>query len=380
MKHPHYLSPHRAFPRLASAIRPLALAGVVLLAPSCATSGATGEGDRNLPTVGVGPFRKLTIDEVTGIAPFVFDDRIAIYREPAVLAEGTSTILYVVAKQNGADVILRTRADDGRAFYGSSTDFGKVAPLVLAADQPWEGPSLSGPFAVRVGDELSLYYAAAGGIGVAKSSDGLTFRKEARPVLVRDATSAWETTAVHAPTVYALPDGRLRMLYASGSSIGEAESTDGVHFTRVDPDPSTTAIEPVLGPANPAAPGSLLPNEKPPFDTARVDDPCATLRVTPAGRLHVRVLYTGVDAAGATSIGFAGRFGENGSLERQAAPVYSVSAKESAPALLEIGDASFLYVQQDRRVDARLTYTAIAAAFAPGTTRLPTPLPFPDRP
>jgi hypothetical protein len=177
-----------------------------------------------------------------------------------------------------------------------------------------------------------------------------------------------------------LPDGRLRLLYASGMSIGEAESTDGVHFDRVDPDPATPSIEPVLGPAPPAAPGSLLPNERPPFDTTRVGDPCAVVRITPAGRFHVRVLYTGTDAAGVTAIGFAGRYGDVGPLMRQSAPVYSVGAKESAPALLEVTEGSYLYVQQDRRVDERLTYTAIAGAFAPGSVKLPIPLPFPDAP
>ena len=359
---------------------PLALAATLLIAPSCATTGAAGEGDKNLPNVGVGPFRKLGADEVTGIAPFVFDDRVAVYREPAALADGNAVILYVVAKQNDADVIVRTRADDGRAFFGSNGDFGKVPPVVLTATHAWEGASLSGPFALRLVDGIALYYAAAGGIGVAKSADGITFDKEPTPVLVRDPQSPWETTQVHAPTVYTLSDGRIRMFYASGSSIGEAESTDGLRFTRVDPDPSTAIIEPVLGPASPAAPGSLLPNEKPPFDTARVDDPCASVRSTAAGRLQIRVLYTGVDVTGASAIGFAGRFGETGRLVRQAAPVYSVGAKESAPALFEIGDASYLYVQQERRVDARLSYTAIAAAFAPGSTHLPNPAPFPATP
>ncbi len=358
----------------------LALAATVLVAPSCATTGASGEGDRNLPTVGVGPFRKLGADEVTGIAPFILDDRVALYREPAALAEREGTILYVVARQDGADVIVRTRADDGRAFFGSNGDFGKVPPVVLTANRSWEGPSVSGPFALRVADGIALYYSAAGGIGVAKSHDGFTFDKEQAPVLVRDEASPWETTQVHAPTVYALGDGRIRMLYASGASIGEAESADGVHFTRVDPDPSTAIIEPVLGPAPPAAPGSLLPNEKPPFDTARVDDPCASARMTVAGRLHIRVLYTGVDSAGASAIGFAGRFGERGPLVRQRVPVYSVGAKESAPALVEAGDAAYLYVQQDRRVDERLSYPAIAAAFSPGSVHLPNPLPFPESP
>jgi hypothetical protein len=379
----------------------LVAASACALAPSCATTGAAGEGDRNLPTAGVGPFRKLAVDEVPGIAPFVLDDRTAAYREPAVLAAdpsdgsaasdgtdapesaGQAVILFAVGRQApGTDVIVRTRAGDGRAFFGTSGDFGKTPPVVLAPSLPWEGAALAGPFALRVGAEVLLYYAAAGGIGLARSTDGgLVFRKEPGPVLERDPTSPWETTQVRAPSVYLLPDGRLRMLYASGVSIGEAESVDGVHFQRVDPDRATPVIEPVLQPSAPAAAGSLLPNERGPFDTARVSDPCAVTRITPAGRFHVRVLYTGVDTAGVSSIGFAGRYGEDGGLlVRNAAPVYSIGAKEAAPALLEVAGGSYLYVQQDRRIDERLTYSAIAGAFAPGTVKLPAPLPFPDAP
>jgi hypothetical protein len=360
------------------------LAVVTVIAPSCATTGARGEGDPDLPTAGVGPFRKLGADEVPGIAPFVLEDRVAVYREPAVLApdgEGPGAILYAVARGEGGDVIVRTRADDGRAFYGGSGDFGKTPPVVLSATMPWEGTSLGGPFVLRVGGEVLLYYGAAGGIGLARSTDGgLVFRKEARPVLERDQASPWETTQVRAPSVHALPGGGLRMFYASGASIGEAESLDGVHFTRVDPDPSTRVIEPVLGPSLPAPPGTLLQDERGPFDTASVGDPCAAVRITPAGRFHVRVLYTGTDASGASSIGLAARYGERGPLMRNPAPVYAVSAKESAPALLEVAGGSYLYVQQERRADARLSYMAIAGAFAPGTTTLPAPVPFPDTP
>lgn len=359
------------------------IVGASLVVPSCATTGAEGEGDRNLPTVGVGPFRKLGVDEVPGIAPFVFDDRTAFYREPSVLRAddgGEGAILYAVARQGDVDVIVRTRADDGRAFFGTTGDTGKIPPVVLSANVPWEGRSLSGPFVLRVNDEILLYYAAAGGIGVARSKDGFVFRKEPGPILARDPASPWEVTELRAPAVYVLPDARVRMFYASGVAIGEAEAIDGVHFQRVDPDPSTPIIEPVLIPAQPAAPGSLLPNEKPPFDTARVGDPCAVTRTTPAGRLHVRVLYTGVDESGASAIGFAARYGDTGFLVRQPSPVYSVGAKESAPALLELPGGSYLYVQQDRRIDASLTYPAIAAAFAPGSVHLPEPVPFPENP
>jgi hypothetical protein len=359
----------------------LVLGAAAILASSCATTGTEGEGDRNLPTAGVGPFRKLLGDEVPGIAPFVLDDRVARYREPAVLApllaaDDSPTILFAVAKRGNADVIVRTRADDGRAFFGTNSDFGKTPPVVLSADAPWEGTSLSGPFVLRQNDEVLLYYAASGGIGLARSSDGFAFRKEPGPIFARDPGSSWETTEVRAPSVYVLPDGRIRMLYASGVAIGEAESTDGVHFRRLAP-------EPVLVPAPPPAPGSLLPHEKPPFDAARVGDPCAVVRVTPGDRPHIRVLYTGTDAAGVTAIGFAGRYGDSGPLARQSAPVYSVGAAEAAPALLELPSGSYLYVQQDRRADASLTYTAIAGAFASRggpSVRLATPAPFPESP
>lgn len=348
---------------------------------ACATTGADGDGDLHLPSVNVGPFRKLGNDEVPGIAPFVLDDRTAYYREPAALVDGADVLLFAVAKTPAGDVIVRSRANDGRAFFGTSSDSGRSPPVVLRPTEPWEGGVVSGPSAIRMGTDILLFYAAAGGIGVARSSDGgLGFAKVPGPILARDPAVAWETTQVTAPGIYALPDGSLRLLYASGRAIGEAVTTDGVRFTRRDADASTPAIDPVLGPGAPAAPGSLLPNEKPPFDTASVGDPCASVRITPAGRLHVRVLYTGRDEAGASAIGFAARYGDEGPLVRNRAPVYSVGQKEIAPAYVEVTGGAFLYVQQERRVNDTLFYNAIAAAFAPGTVKLPAPASYPDAP
>jgi hypothetical protein len=311
---------------------------------------------------------------VKGIAPFVFDDAKAQYREPAALEDGHDTLLFAVGAKDGRDVIFRTRATDGRTFYGTSGHFGAKPRVVLEPDAApsWENGALSGPALLRAPTgELLLFYAAGGGIGVARSNDGFTFTKDAaNPILKREA--AWETSEPRAPSVIVLPSGRFAMFYTSGNSIGEAESEDGVHFRRV-------ATEPVLGPAPPPAPGSLLPNEKPPFDTASVDDPCASPRITPAGRLQVRVLYTGRNEAGASTIGFAARYGEDGPLERQPVAVYAVGQKEVAPAFVERPEGSFLYVEQERRDGTRI-YRAIAGAFAPGNAKLPTPGDFPDSP
>lgn len=341
---------------------------------ACATTGAVGEGDKDLPSSGIGPFRKLDIDEVKGIAPFVLDDDKAGYREPAALQEGEETLLLAVGAKDGRDVIFRTRALDGRTFHGTAGHFGKKPPVVLEPDAApsWENGALAGPALIRgPSGELLLYYAAGGGIGVARSSDGFTFTKDAaNPILKREA--AWETTEVRAPSVIRLPSGRFRMFYSAGNAIGEAESDDGIRFRRV-------GDRPVLEPAPPPEPGSLLPNEKPPLDTASVGDPCASPRMTPAGRLQIRVVYTGRDAAGASTIGFAARYGEDGALVRQSVAVYAVGQKEVAPAFVERPEGSYLYVEQERR-DGTRVYRSIAGAFAPGNVKLPVPGDFPESP
>ena len=329
-------------------MRVLALALVVAAGQGCATLGPVETEPPVLPTSGVGPFRALEPEEVRTTAPFVLDDGDALYREPAVMREGDATVLYAVARAPaGADVIVRTRALDARTFT--------TPPRVVLAPEGDER-ALGGPAVVRRGAEVLLYYATASGIRLARSTDGLGFTR-AGPVLGADPSSTWETTPPRAPSVVILPDGRLRMFYAAGIAIGEAESTDGVAWRRRGP---------VLAPAAPVDPAG-----RPPFDAAAVGDPCAVLRITPAGRLHVRVLYTGVDASGATAIGFAGRFGEDGPLARQPVPAFTAGA---APALLDLGDRSFLYVEDERREGAAPGHAALAAALAPATATLPPPV------
>jgi hypothetical protein len=142
-------------------------------------------------------------------------------------------------------------------------------------------------------------------------------------------------------------------------------------FRRRDGDPRTPELDPALAPAGSAGA----------FDGARVSDPAPLPRVTPVGRTVLRVLYTGEDAAGASAIGFAARFGDDGPLVRQPLPVYAVGQHERAPAAIErAGGLTLLYVGQERRVDAARVFPGIACAVAPGGARLPPPDPFPDGP
>jgi hypothetical protein len=354
---------------------------VLLPAMACATLGTPGKGDVDLPSAGVGPFRKLEGTELLGVAPFVLDDKLARFRDPAVIAleddEASSKVaIFAVAREKGGgegDVIVRSRADDARSFFGTGLDLGHTPPVVLRADAAWEGTGVRAPSAVRVGDRVLLYYAADNGIGVATSDDGLHFAKVPGPIFARDEAIAWETTPPAEPSVARYPDGRWRMLYASGAAIGEAESDDMVHWRRV-------SAAPILAPSAPVDPASLAPGERGPFDTARVGDPCLLPRVTAAGRLHIRVLYTGTDATGATTIGFAARYGDQGALEKQPAPVYAVGKHEAAPALFTWSGGAMLYVTQDRADSSNAIYPAVAAAFAPPTESLGTPTSYADGP
>ncbi len=342
---------------MTSRLPPVLLVALV----SCGTTGAPGEGNRDLPTSGVGPFRRFADAEVLGIAPFVLEEREARYREPAaLLGDDGSILLFAVATTTpGRDVIVRTRATDGRSFFGASGDFGRRPVVVLEPSEPWEGGALSGPSVVRRGAEWLLYYAAAGGIGLARSSDGVVFRKEPGPVLAA-MEGGWETTTPRAPGAYVLPDGRVRLLYASGVAIGEAASDDGVAFRR--------ETSPVLGPTE---------------DAVCVSDPCAVPRVTPAGRTQLRVLYTHEDAAGGSSIRFAARYGDAGALTVQPVAVYAASQRERAPAFLDDGAGrTLLYVEQERRLETGTvrSYPGVAGAVAPANVTLDPPSAFPDAP
>jgi len=377
-------------------VRATAISSLVLVA-ACSTLGTASDDGQNLPTSGVGPFRKLGDTELTTSAPFVLlapgpamkTSPATTYLEPSILADGTDpsstevTLFAVLVPADGsASSIVRTRADDARSFFGTGADPGHAPAIALTADAAWEGGALTGPSALRVGSEIFLYYAAAGGIGLAKSSDGATFAKNPMPVVAPDPSVTWETTTPHAPSVALYPDGQFRMLYAAGNDIGEATSADGVTWMRLDSDPSTPAIDAVFGPSAAVDPSTLATGELPPFDTASVGDPCLLPRLTPSGRLQVRVLYTGIanpsDGGAPTSaIGFAARYGDTGPLVRNAAPVYSVSEHEGAPALFEWSAGSMLYVHQTYSAVGSATYPGIAAAYSPALETLPAPSAYP---
>lgn len=313
-----------------------------ILLAACATTGADGHGDVGLPSAGVGPFRKLDSTEVQGVAPFLLDDKARAYQEPTAIVENDDVLLFLSIVDGDGRAIARTRATDGRSFFGAGGDFGHAPEVVLRADQPWEGKALGGPFVMKRGGEWLLYYAADGGIGVARSTDGHAFTKDPGPILPAPA---------RAPGGYIDTANRIHLFFTSGPDLHEA--VDG-HDVGI-----------VYSPA--AIPAVLEKNEKPPFDDASVDDPFVVTRTTPAGRFVVQVLYTGRAQDGTTAIGLAARYGDDGPLARQTLPVYAIGQGERAPAFAATSKGIYLYVQQEKKnlSGTEPPYPGISGAFAP---------------
>jgi hypothetical protein len=331
-----------------------ALLSFVLLC-GCATLASEGHGDVDLPNQLSGPFRVLKNDQVctngvctgTDELPHGTSTGIPAYpgtppsKSPAVLVRGTLHVILYTAR--GTDItktdhIARMESTDARTF----TDVTDV----LTAEM---GETITDPWAMEVGNEIWLYYGVPGGIGRARSTDGLEGRafKKDPPITISGASGAWETEPPRAPSVAKLDDGSYRLFYASGTSIGEASSADGTTFTRL--------AGPVISPSPPKPESELGPGERPPFDDLAVDDPCVDRSLTPLGRVLWRVLYTGKDRRGNSSVGYAGRFGDDGVLERKVGFVFggklpgtaSPNSHANAPAVARFDDFALVFANID---------------------------------
>lgn len=356
----------------------MAIALAVGAFAGCATLAGGGGGDSDLPNAGVGPFRKIRAEELgqSRSAPYAMDDDRRFLRDAALLDEdGDPATLpafgyFAASLAEGAeagdapDAIVRHGALDGRSFDRQSV-------TVLVPEAAWEGGTVGAPAVLRAKGEVLLYYAAAGGIGVARSADGASFTREPVPALAPDAAS-WEGGAVpSSPSVVLLPDGTFRLFYSilsadDGGRIGEASSPDGVHFSRV-------GRGPVL------APGDAAPEEGDTrYDDASVSAPFALLGATGEGRPVLRLHYAARDRAGNATIGLAARFLDDGSgFVRAVAPVFGTgeSLAPTEPCVVEHGAFALLFATERAGKTKAKQYPAVAVGVAPALVALPAPSP-----
>ena len=356
------------------------LATIVLSLPlaACATLADAAPGDENLPNAEAGPFRPLRKGELGGLlsAPNAVADDKTFARDATVLdADGDPTTLpvigYFAANEHGSgkgnaapDQIVRRVAFDGRSFE-------RETHVVLAPTEDWEYSQISGPAAIGVGGEVFLYYAAGRGIGLARSTDSLTFKKvpgttaeggSAWGLVLGIAETGWDAKVVpDNPTVVALGDEGFAMFYEvtlpSGTrAIGEARSADGRVWERVGDGPAL-------------APGE--PGEEA-YDDGGVGAPCAVMGETALGRKVLRLYYAAESGAGALTIGMAARY-EDGPFQRAVSPVFGAGSSRGPrqPSVVVFDGFSFLFATQAKSGSQEAP--VVAAGVAPAHVTLPPP-------
>ncbi len=252
--------------------------------------------------------------------------------------------------------IVRHGALDGRSF-----DF--PSEVVLTPDATWEGGVLAAPAAVRVGGQIFLYYAAAGGIGLAKSSDSHAFTKVPGPVLA-PAAGGWEQGAVPAsPGVVQLGDGSFRLFYEvpGTGSIGEASSPDGAAWTRLGSGPALAPVAAVDG-------GDT-------WESASVGSPFPMLAASGDGRPLLRLYYGAVDGAGKGTVALAARYGTDGAFSRAVSPVYGTSTTLDPREPCVVAFTGFTLLYATEKTTSGDMHAAIAVGVAPATVTLGPPDP-----
>lgn len=347
-----------------------------LLAGACGVNAPDSHGDENLPNAQAGPFRVLRDGEQPPqerAIPYAI--RKYGTRDPSALdIDGNPATpdvrLYVAASDRndpfGPSVsIVVFDAPDGRSFNPRTEDATALLP-----SEAWEGGVVGAPSVLRVSGEFWMYYDAVGGIGLARSQDGLRFTKALSPVLTADSSAAWESGAVPAePSVVQVDDGSFRMFYVAGSSIGEARSSDGEHWERI---PGGPAIAPVPAPDFPTPDADSVYE---PVDDVRVAGPWAVMGTSSLGRRILRVYFAGQNRIGLWSLGMAARYGSDGLLERAYGPVLGNLYAPKGPTVLFLNGFTLAWFTAPEDKSKPASASAIAEGVAPATVSLALPSP-----
>ncbi|MCA9606160.1 MAG: hypothetical protein KC619_11225 [Myxococcales bacterium] len=215
------------------------LVPLLALVGACSTIGDPGGQPAGLPHGGTGAFRLLDGEEVgiVGSLPgraLVLRDAI----ESACPADGY--LFYATAGLLDEPPMLPEDQPPGDIFWpafeprtihrGELREEGHggyaAGPEVLAATEAWEGGEVYDPWVLVEDGVARLYYAAAGGIGLAEApSAGGTFTKVSGPLLAEGRR----------PSVIRGVDGALWMYFEVDGAIHAARSEDGRSFTSMGP-------------------------------------------------------------------------------------------------------------------------------------------------
>jgi len=237
-----------------------------------------------LPTAGAGPYGRLDSDDNTpALEPIVIADRNADLYDPTALA-----------RDGGGFRVWCSRAVDNdpamaEIYYAESPsphDGPDLGPMrVLAATEAWEEGRVSSPSVVADATGLVMYYqaGAAPSIGVAHSTDGVTWDKAAAPVL----------TGAEAPSAV-IVDGETWLFVTRPGMTGIWRAVDAGAGFAFDPIP-VVVPRPEVAKA---------------FDRLTVSDPFALAVPLRDGSTRVHLWFVGTTnlPADRPAVGYAGSF------------------------------------------------------------------------
>jgi len=371
------------------------LASALVGAAGCSLLG-TGPGQpEGLPHNGVGPYRDLTPDESGNSRPGV-----AVLHRTIALERGMEGGLHLFysgaalpAASSDAGVPDAGTDDAGSSDAGSSDagvsdagtempssevdwaalpegrrifrsapreeDWGYDAGSVVLAPEggpAWEGGYVTHPWAVETDDGALLYYAAAGGIGVARASsiDGSFARVGSDPVLGPiggvvprcPAVVRTEGTGIEAPFF---------MVYEADGEVRTASSEDGLSFV----DRGPIAIPPIA--RRDARDG----------EEVEVGCPGAAIATPSSGRRFVRIYYESRRDNGAVLVGLVAT-ADGATYDVHPIPVIS-EYDRSMPTPRTIDARLSLLLSWSPRVDRGRTVGEMRIGVAPGGVELLAP-------
>jgi len=251
---------------------------------------------------------------------------------------------------------------EGRRIFRSAPrddDWGYDAGSVVLAPEggpAWEGGYVTHPWAVETGDGALLYYAAAGGIGVARASsiDGSFSRAGTDPVLGPvggvvprcPAVVRTEGTNIAAPFF---------MVYEADGEVRTASSEDGLSFV----DRGPIAIPPI-------ARRDVRDGEE-----VEVGCPGAAIATPSSGRRFVRIYYESRRDNGAVLIGLIAT-ADGSTYDVHPTPVIS-EYDRSMPTPRSIDTRLSLLLSWSPRVDRGRTVGEMRIGVAPGGVELLAP-------
>ncbi len=366
--------------------------GAACTASGCATLGGDAAEPEGLPHNGTGPFRDLDSDE-TMVTPGGAALSIANVSMDSAMVASDGSLFYAAARTLPAGPMPDAGAVDD-AGAGSDSGVGSDAGLapdagggpltfaapdwarhqprtisrsparagnpgfdagseILAASSAWEGGYVSDPWAVLRDDgSVRLYYAAAGGIGVASaSSPSGPYTAQPSPVIAASGSSVPRRPSVIDTRLLAGASHPFLMYYELDGAILVAGSSDGLSFSPIGP----LTLTPM--PARDDRDG----------DEVEVGGPGALVVTSPAQRSFVRLYFESRRSNGNTLVTLAAS-ADGTTFEAFGRPVVEERDRRF-PSAIEIDDRVSLLYQWAPR-DRAASRSMIAVGIAPGSVRL----------